>query len=42
MLRNIEAFQLLLHRHPQRHEHADQLEQDEGDAAGQTRVTPTP
>ncbi len=34
MLRDVEAFQLLLRRHPQRREHAHQLEQHEGDAAG--------
>jgi hypothetical protein len=34
MLRNIEALQLLLQRNPERHESSDQLEQDEGDAAG--------
>src|SRR3954451_4881962 len=33
VLRNIEAFQLLLQRNPQRYEGADQLEQYVGDAS---------
>src|SRR5437879_4347116 len=33
VLGDIEAFQLLLHRHPQRREYAHQLEQHKGDAA---------
>ena len=33
MLRNVEAFHLLLARNPQRDEGADQFEQDEGHAA---------
>ena len=34
VLRNIQAFELLLQRNPQRHEHAHQLEQHIGHAAG--------
>ena len=34
MLQNIQAFQFLLQRHPQRHEGANQFQQDEGGRAG--------